>query len=278
MELPNFQISEFSHYQILLSGRTWSGKEALLSALKELICCHPDNVLAMMTAGDNALTEDILMKCLLRECGKERMDYKIKALEATSKILRALDLDYFQQLYGMLHSFIEKKEATDEADDQETISLDLQLAVVQCFGQAWPETPETQQQSVTELLTTLDTMMQNTTRKLHMAITLTTGQIISTYNLNEATDVLVFERVASILAFALSVPKNSQLRSEALKVFDQTLDILDKVKSDIVNNFKEQVAKSLEDVIKDLATDASLKDKARQAKQRLAQLHQMECD
>ena len=271
-------MSEFSHYQILLSGRTWSGKEALLSALKELICCHPDNVLAMMTAGDNALTEDILMKCLLRECGKERMDYKIKALEATSKILRALDLDYFQQLYGMLHSFIEKKEATDEADDQETISLDLQLAVVQCFGQAWPETPETQQQSVTELLTTLDTMMQNTTRKLHMAITLTTGQIISTYNLNEATDVLVFERVASILAFALSVPKNSQLRSEALKVFDQTLDILDKVKSDIVNTFKEQVAKSLEDVIKDLATDASLKDKARQAKQRLAQLHQMECD
>ena len=45
--------------------------------------------------------------------------------------------------------------------------------------------------------------------------------------------------------------------------------------------FQEQMMKSIDDVIKDLATDASLKDKARQVKQRMVLLHQneqMECD
>ena len=229
---------------------------------------------------DVALTEEVFVKCLLKECSKERLEYKINALEATSKILRALDLDYFQQLYDMLHVFIERKEAegVDPDEQQETISLDLQLAVVQCLGQAWPETPETQNASVIKLLNTLDTMMQNTTRKLHLAIIITIGQIISSYNLTKALDATVFDKIGSTLAFALSIPKNSQLRTEALKVIDQALDILDKADHDIIESFQQLMGKSLEDVIKDLATDAALKDKARTVRQRLTQLGKMECD
>ena len=52
---------------------------------------------------------------------------------------------------------------------------------------------------------------------------------MSSYNLNAKTDANVFENVSNILAFALSVPKNSQLRGKALDVLDQTLDVLDKV-------------------------------------------------
>ena len=270
-----------------LSGRTWSGKENLLVAVQELVCSHPDNVSALFANADNSLTEEILMKCLLRECGKERLEYKIKALESTSKILRALDLDYFQPLYDMLQAFISKKEAsTDDKDseqEQETISLDLQLAVVKCLGEAWPEAPDTQQSSVVELCNVLETMMQNTTRKLQLAITTTTGQVMASYNLNKKTDHQVFSKVSSILAFALSMPKNSQLRAEALKVLDQTLDVLDKLSMpDIIEMFQEQMTKSIDDVVKDLATDASLKDKARRVKQRMVLLHQneeqMECD
>ena len=273
-----------------LSGRTWSGKEKILIALQDLVTSHPDNVTKLFGDPDHALTEEIFMKSLLRECGKERLEYKIQALEATSKILRALDLDYFQALYDMLKTFIAKKDNDDKEDgddssDKETISLDLQLSVVQAFGQSWPESPESQQASVVELFDTLDTMMQNTTRKLQLAIVVTTGQVMDSYNLNQSTDQHVFGKVSNILAFALSMPKNSQLRSEALKVLDQTLDVLDKVVSrELIEIFHEQMMKSIEDVIKDLATDASLKDKARNVKKRMiGQQHpidneQMECD
>merc|ERR1712008_146071 len=171
-----------------LSGRTWSGKEAILTSVKELICANPDNIKQMLDNPEDPLTEDILMKCLIRECGKERLEYKIVALEGTSKVLQAMDLNYFKPLYEMLIPFIrkafdeeierkkreesEKNEDNEveskqakksDEDEAETFSLDLQLASVECLGQAWPETPETQNEFIEELLNILDAMIKKTT-------------------------------------------------------------------------------------------------------------------
>ena len=55
-----------------LAGRTWTGKESILIAIKDLIEANPENVSNMLVDANNPLTEDILIKCLLRECGKER--------------------------------------------------------------------------------------------------------------------------------------------------------------------------------------------------------------
>ena len=111
---------------------------------------------------------------------------------------------------------------------------------------------------------------------MQLAITTSIGQVMSSYNLNAKTDANVFENVSNILAFALSVPKNSQLRGKALEVLDQTLDVLDKTTAH--ENFNNVISKSLDDVIKDLATEAAIKDKARKVKQRLHTLNQMDCD
>ena len=159
----------------------------------ELICANPDNIKQMLDNPEDPLTEDILMKCLIRECGKERLEYKIVALEATSKVLQAMDLNYFKPLYEMLIPFIrkafdeeierKKREESEKNEDNEleskqakksnedeaeTFSLDLQLASVECLGQAWPETPETQNEFIEELLNILDAMIKNTTRKLQV--------------------------------------------------------------------------------------------------------------
>ena len=99
---------------------------------------------------------------------------------------------------------------------------------------------------------------------------------MQSYNLNAKTDGKVFENVANILSFALSVPKNSQLRGKSLEVVDQTLDILEK--TTVQENYIDQISSSLDDVIKDLATDAAIKDKARKVKQRLHSMNQMDCD
>ena len=54
-------------------------------------------------------------------------------------------------------------------EEAETFSLDLQLASVECLGQAWPENPETQNEVIEELLNVLDAMIKNTTRKLQVS-------------------------------------------------------------------------------------------------------------
>lgn len=100
-----------------LSGRTWTGKESILESIKDLIVAHPGQVQTMLAADDHPLTEDIITKCLLRECGKERIEYKIVAIDTTSLIMRSLDFDYFQALYAMLVPFIRK--ALDEEDEEE---------------------------------------------------------------------------------------------------------------------------------------------------------------
>ena len=111
---------------------------------------------------------------------------------------------------------------------------------------------------------------------LQLAITTSIGQVISSYNLNPKTDPSVFENVGNVLAFAMSVPKSSQLRGKSLEVVDQTLDILEKTRAH--ESFVNLISNSLDDVIKDLATDAAIKDKARKVKERLHTLNQMECD
>ena len=58
------------------------------------------------------------MKCLIRECGKERLEYKIVALDSTSKILQSMDLDYFKSLYEMLIPFI-RKAFDDKAEEND---------------------------------------------------------------------------------------------------------------------------------------------------------------
>ena len=54
-------------------------------------------------------------------------------------------------------------------EEAETFSLDLQLASVECLGQAWPENPDTQNEVIEELLNVLDAMIKNTTRKLQVS-------------------------------------------------------------------------------------------------------------
>ena len=62
----------------------------------------------------------------------------------------------------------DKPNEKQNEEEAETFSLDLQLASVECLGQAWPETPETQNEVIEELLNILNAMIKNTTRKLQV--------------------------------------------------------------------------------------------------------------
>ncbi len=295
------QLPDKEHSMLLvrlldgLSGRTWTGKEALLKAVADLCVSKSESTVAMLAKEGEPLTEDILVQCLIRECKKEKQEYKIAALEATGKILRGLDLDHFEKIYDILFPYIrkamddaiKKKKEEEEAngddssekmdvdkekeDEAEVTPLEIQMAAVQCLGQSWPEDPVTQEKYVDDLLTALDAMVKNTTKRLQLAITKTVGEIMSSYGNNPKTDPVVFEKVGSILAFVMVQPKNSALRSESLLLLDQVLCLIDKSPNS-VQDFRQVVGKGLDEVIKDLGTDAATKDKARDLKEKLFSL------
>ena len=82
-----------------LAGRTWTGKECLLRSLSDLAVSAPE-ILAttLATAKEGDVDRQTLVAALLKECKKEKLEYRVVALEATGTILSELKWDHFQVL------------------------------------------------------------------------------------------------------------------------------------------------------------------------------------
>ena len=80
-----------------LAGRTWAGKECLLRSLSDLAVSAPE-ILATTLAGakEGDIDRQTLVAALLKECKKEKLEYRVIALEATGTVLSELKLDHFQ--------------------------------------------------------------------------------------------------------------------------------------------------------------------------------------
>ena len=80
-----------------LAGRTWTGKECLLRSLSDLAVSAPE-ILAATLAGakEGDIDRQTLVTALMKECKKEKLEYRVVALEATGTVLSELKLDHFQ--------------------------------------------------------------------------------------------------------------------------------------------------------------------------------------
>ena len=86
-----------------LAGRTWTGKECLLRSLSDLAVSAPE-ILATTLAGakEGDIDRQTLVAALMKECKKEKLEYRVIALEATGTVLSELKLDHFQ-VFGLSH-------------------------------------------------------------------------------------------------------------------------------------------------------------------------------
>merc|ERR1712198_613725 len=76
-----------------------------------------------------------------------------------------------------------------------------------------------------------------------------------------------FTKLGLIISTLLFIPKYAQLRTETLQILSQAIKLLNEMKcSDMANLFNDEVAISLYGVIKDLGSDPSTKDTARELK------------
>ena len=79
-----------------------------------MVGCGKESMAALLSS-DPDLTEEALMAAVFRECKKEKLQYRLVALEAAGRILRELRMPYFGRLYEITFPLV-KKEDEDDVD------------------------------------------------------------------------------------------------------------------------------------------------------------------
>merc|ERR1711915_362682 len=261
--------------------------ENLLRAIADIAKSGPE--LLRNNLKDN---NDKLISALLKECRKEKVEYKIIALESTGTVLQELEIDRFNEIYQIVGDYLpkpeaeengengDKKEEDDDEDDKEEAGkkLELQLGALNCIGRAWPNNENSIKKFLGPVVAQLEMVARNTTRKNQLALVQCLANMLKNLSLkmdteNETFCQDFFLKLGIIISTLLFIPKYAQLRTETLQILSQAIKLLIEMKSsDMGNLFNNEVAKSLDGVIKDLGSDPSTKDTARELKTSLIKL------
>jgi len=108
-----------------LTGRTWEGKEALLEATRALCCRNSASFSSPSTSMEVDLTDSekallsmrpTLLSILVREAKKEKLSYKISAVDAAARVFEAWTAD---EQFQPLASTILERLVKDEEEENE---------------------------------------------------------------------------------------------------------------------------------------------------------------
>ncbi|XP_020604939.1 proteasome-associated protein ECM29 homolog [Orbicella faveolata] len=130
-----------------LVGRTWTGKEALLSALS-CVCIKCRKSIEESSPRVDPDIEKVL-DSVFKECRKDNPTYKMAALKCFGEIVQEYSIDRFQQLSELLFPIIapepkeEGEEGEDENEDEEEkdkkVNQEFLVCAFDCLGQSWPK-------------------------------------------------------------------------------------------------------------------------------------------
>ena len=77
-----------------------------MRALSDVVVGGGKEAVARLLGADADLTEAALMEALFRECGKEKLQYRLVALEAAGRVLSELRMPHFGRLYEITFPLI----------------------------------------------------------------------------------------------------------------------------------------------------------------------------
>ena len=140
----------------------------LSRSLSDLATSAPQSLGSTLAAAkEGEVGRQELVAALLRECRKEKLEYRVVALEAAGTVLSELGLDQFEELYEIVSPHLPKpvpeadkengggKEELMEVDREEGVrQVELQFGILTCLGLAWPETKETQEKFLGPMVST----------------------------------------------------------------------------------------------------------------------------
>ncbi|ESO95949.1 hypothetical protein LOTGIDRAFT_176639, partial [Lottia gigantea] len=116
--------------------------------------------------------------CVLKECRKEKSDYRLEAWKCMSAVLEEYEIDKFQDMWDIMIPVLQKVNLNQcdnkEKDDDEAISSNLKESnrecIYLCLGQCWPYTSSVQDDYKKKLLDLLLSSLPLSTWKVQVSI------------------------------------------------------------------------------------------------------------
>ncbi|KAK5644780.1 hypothetical protein RI129_006080 [Pyrocoelia pectoralis] len=214
-----------------LNGRTWNGKEKLLNALASICSGCKDSL-----KEDKEVDLNNIIDIVLRECRKEKIVYKTKALKSLGDILSSLQVDKFDEVHNIAQSILTEdgNRDTDEDLSLEEISenrenlIKIKEVIYETLGKSWPENSKDTQEKYRELFVEhCKVCLPNCTRSIQVYVISALRDFVDKLILlkedrlsskdDESLSKIV-DSVVEISVYALGIAKHTRLRKDTLSV------------------------------------------------------------
>ncbi|XP_069486911.1 proteasome adapter and scaffold protein ECM29 isoform X2 [Ambystoma mexicanum] len=269
-----------------LPGRTWAGKEELLKAISTVVsACSAD----LKRYVPDQPSVDAIVQAVLKECRKENIKYKTKALMCAGDVLNATKEDRFQDMAEILFPILKKnsfesgarssKDEEDETEKAKELQLESLLCAFESLGKAWPRNPETQCCYRLEICKLMCERLKLSTWKVQVGVLQSMNAYFKGLMLLEKehsdtgalTEILL--ETSPALAHSLENKTYSSVRTEALSIIELLFQRLEESKQwdSLASECREHFNLSLTSMESDSRPE--LRDRATVLKKRLEILH-----
>ncbi|XP_072162436.1 proteasome adapter and scaffold protein ECM29 isoform X3 [Bemisia tabaci] len=253
-----------------LAGRTWTGKENLLAALTALCYSYPK----VHPVNDNL--PNLIADLVLKECRKENLKYRTKALSAVGVILRSLEVDRFSAVYDIVQevnakrgeSLVDESDNLKEKTEKQNSLTALKEAAFITLGEAWPKNSATQTIYQEKIITQCVSCLNTSERSVQVAVMSALHRYIDGCAILEdkVEDPSPFKnmlpQILEALSCALAIKKHSKLRIESLTII---LLLAKKLKDVARMEELEELKQLFNSHLESLSTDSSPEIKCRVA-------------
>ncbi|XP_077969072.1 proteasome adapter and scaffold protein ECM29-like [Styela clava] len=224
-----------------LQGRTWDGKEKLLTALCA-VAVHCKSQLSVEEVSS-------ILTIFFKECRRDKLTYKTESIHCLGAVLEAHRIDKFSLLWDIISPVLKKASGSDsDTDDDELgknkknisgVKLVLLENCIEACGRAWPHVVKTQDNHFSEVGKVLTEHITHSTWNIQLAALRATKLIFrtlfesrkTTYNMetnetgmkngnSKELKVLDLEGTGLLDGICLSLgnAKYSRIREEALSL------------------------------------------------------------
>ncbi|XP_021353886.1 proteasome-associated protein ECM29 homolog [Mizuhopecten yessoensis] len=160
-----------------LQGKTWTGKEALLQAVKTVCTSCRKSIENSNTESQPSISQ--VVEAVMKECRKERLAYKLEALQCMGSILEEYKLDHFKDMWDILSPTLLKKDKEGEDDEIKPEQKQNQLlCYYDVLGQAWPYSQPTQDEYSQRFHELLCSSLPRNTWKIQTSLLRTTYKFL----------------------------------------------------------------------------------------------------
>lgn len=252
-----------------LQGRTWNGKESLVTALSN-VSVHTKSHLSTLKHPDrDELLVEEVVKVLTREASKERMEYKIHAIKALTTVLDTYQIDRFEEVFDICLPYLRQdKEDHEDGEEEErnkkeeSLHWDLIDEMVHSLGRAWPAKKETQEKYSERVVEMLNNSVSRVPRKTQLSIVGALKHFWGThFLLSELPSSLgsplfdpLLHHSCRIFNYCLGVAKFYSLRRESLVVLNDFLAKV-KVSETLVVKLRLELLSGVEEARRDAQPD-----------------------